>query len=135
MSLLSATQGSPERVWSVLRLLASHGGSLARDDMVAWLNPEFERVDAGVSRQPTAVTQTLDAARGLQLITTDAGVCALTCADPPESFAEFSDFIHGRLSSAAPNDPDRVILEALAWVVLAVERENGFGWLAPLSRK
>jgi len=129
MSLLSATQGSPERVWSLLRLLDAHGGTLSREELLIWLNPEFTRREGTSISQLSAANQTIQAALSLDLITADAKNYSLTGTNAPQTFLEFADVVHERLCNTDEGDPDRVLLDAYAWVVLKIEREEGFGWL------
>lgn len=130
MSLLSATQGSPERVWSLLRVLEAHGGTLGREELLVWLNPEFSRREGDVSSHSSAANQTIQAALSLDLIAGEGGSYSLTRTDVPQEFLGFADMVHQRLCNAPQGDPDRVLLEAYAWVVLKIDLEKGFGWLA-----
>lgn len=41
MSILSSTQGTPERVWSLVSLVAANDGRIERVDAANWLNPTF----------------------------------------------------------------------------------------------
>jgi hypothetical protein len=134
MSLLSSTQGSPERVWSVLRILEAHGGSLSRDELMAWLNPEFRRGLNTIQTQESAASQTILAALSLEFIVADGRIYNLTTESAPPNFLAFMDAVHARLCSVAPDDPDRVLLEAYAWVVHNTEREGSFGWLSSWKR-
>ena len=61
MSLLSSTQGTPERVLSLLQVLAAHDGQMDRADLLAWLNPAFTQKTTRAIIGPAA-EQTLGAA-------------------------------------------------------------------------
>lgn len=129
MSLLSSTQGTPERVWSLINLLQAHEGRLPRESVFEWLSPTF--VQAGqkrvISGEPDG--QAVGAATSLELVERDGASLALT-ASAPVSFQAFSDQVHARLCSIDETDPDYVVLETFAWVAVEVERRQSTGWAA-----
>lgn len=121
MSLLTDTQGTPERVWSAISAVAAEGGSLKRDDLWRWLNPPF--VNGGHPRPSdvSAPKQAVGAAASLGLLSQEGGVYALTSALPPH-YAGFSDLVHDRLVAVGPDDPDYLVLEVFAWIGFEVDR-------------
>src|SRR3546814_14492945 len=80
MSLLSSTQGTPERVWSLVSVIAGNGGTLSKADAAAWLNPGFTRNGESVQVKPTAFSQVLGAATSLGAVEADAATLRLTPA-------------------------------------------------------
>jgi len=71
MSLLSSTQGTPERVWSLVSALHANGGTLDRTETIEWLNPGFLRDGQDIRERPDALNQTLGAASSLHAIELD----------------------------------------------------------------
>ena len=134
MSLLSSTQGTPERVWSLINLLAAHGGSLSRDEIFGWLSPPFT-----AGNEPRPITgerdgQAIGAATSLDLVRREGQLYSLTGAPPP-SYPAFADQVHGRLSKVDNSDPDFVVLETFAWVVAEVERRQSTTWVLGSSNE
>lgn len=121
MSLLTDTQGTPERVWSAISAVAAEGGSLKRDDLWRWLNPPF--VSGGHPRPSdvSAPKQAVGAAASLGLLSQEGSEYALTSALPAH-YAGFSDLVHDRLVALGPDDPDYLVLEAFAWIAFEVDR-------------
>lgn len=128
MSLLSSTSGTPERVWSVVRLLDAHNGSLPRNELISWLSPPFR-----VGSLPRTVTgepdgQATGAASSLELISSDAGAYHLTSPLCP-TFEDFANQVHSRLLATPEGHPDYIVLEAFAWLVIETEREGTTSWI------
>ena len=76
MSLLSSTQGTPERVWSLIAALSASKGEIDRADAVKWLNPGFLKDNNEYSEKPDAFNQTLGAATSLGAIEAERGCFA-----------------------------------------------------------
>src|SRR5437762_5592214 len=108
MSLMSDTQGTPERVWSLVRLLGAHGGEMPRHDVKEWLDP-LERDTLG-----TAVANTIGAASSLGLVSTDNNgkSLRLEVSDLPRDIDCFSDWVHDRLAKLPGDDSDAIVLAA-----------------------
>lgn len=125
MSLLSDTQGRPERVHSLLKLLEAHGGKLGKQEIQAWLMPR-----AMGKERTTAADQTLGAAKSLGFIKAEerGAEQELTVSPVPTEPAGFGDLVHHRLLDA-PNEADRVVFEAYAAVLIRCEQEQGTAWL------
>jgi len=139
MSLLSDTQGSPERVWSLLNLLAAHGGELNRDEVIQWLVPNIRRVSGGKPIQnpppnPSAAKQTIGAATSLKLVATGTDSVQLSIPDVPSTLEAFGDLVHARLLETSTDDPDYLILQVFAWFVVQCELSAGTEWIVKLSR-
>jgi hypothetical protein len=124
MSLLSDTQGRPERVWSLVRLLDALGGRVTRDDLHSWMMPvSFRENDKSLSH----VSQTLGSARSLGLVSDEGNEIKLEL-DLPDDITAFMDLVHQRLCTPH-NEADRVLFHAYACVVLETERTRGTDWL------
>lgn len=134
MSLLSSTQGTPDRVWAVVNLLAQFPEGLTRDELLGWLSPEFKRADGPPRSASGAVGQAITAARSLSFVQQTDKLLSLS-GPIPVTFDAFADLVHERLGHLAPDKPDAVLFDALAWVILKSEQEKSFGWLATMPRK
>jgi hypothetical protein len=128
MSLLSSTQGTPERVWSAIRIVEAEGGRIGRDALWTWLNPAF--VTEGVARQISgeAERQVIGAASSLEFLTLEATDYVLT-APPLTDYAAYADEVHDRLCRTSPDHPDYIMLETFAWLGLKAEG-SGTEWAA-----
>ncbi|MED5370941.1 MAG: hypothetical protein VX899_08020 [Myxococcota bacterium] len=131
MSLLSDTQGRPERVWSLCRLLDALGGQARRDEVETWMMPASFREN---EKSLVQVRQTIGAARSLGVVRDDGSEIALQVEVLPDSLPSFSDLAHGMLRDQ-PSDADIVMMRAYACVVLETERTDGTSWLAEQSDK
>jgi hypothetical protein len=128
MSLLSSTQGTPERVWSLLVTLSACGGSLGREDAAGWMNPGFVRDGNRVQEKPDAVIQTLSAATSLGALEV-AGAEVRVLADcPVTTFAAFCDWVHDRLVRLDSGAKDAVVLETYAWLAAESDKQRGVNW-------
>ena len=134
MSLLTATQGSAERVWSLLRLLYAHPQGLSRDEIVGWMSPRFNKDAVVVEDQLSAVKQTIEAALSIEMIRHEGKAYVLN-AEPLESITQFADTVHDKLCNVAASAPDAVLLEGLAWVLVKSEKEGAFLWFSDAGRE
>src|SRR3546814_109022 len=129
MSLLSSTQGTPERVWSLVSVIAGNGGTLSKADAAAWLNPGFTRNGESVQVKPTAFSQVLGAATSLGAVEADAATLRLTPACCVTSYATFCDWVHDTLIALDSADKDAVVLETFAWLAVEADRQGAAGWI------
>lgn len=126
MSLLTDTQGTPERVWSSARAVTAAGGQLARSDLAALLNPKFLR-NGEVREIEKAHTQAIGATVSLDLIALKDGI--YTASIPLASdYGGFSDQVHDRLCALSFDDADYLILEGFAWMTLKIEQRQSMQW-------
>lgn len=121
MSLLTDTQGAPERIYSLLRLLAAHDGSMARGDVHLWLDPPFDDRE----RAASAVDQTIRAAASLDSIDNGDTVRLLWTAEDIESYSAFADRVHDRLIGIDAKDADYLLLDVYAWLLQALDDDEG----------
>lgn len=126
MSLMSDTQGTPERVWALVRLVAANGGRLPREDVRHWLDPLHS--DAG---EATAITQTVGAASSLELVNHDTTSKSLNLSinELPSDLAAFGDWVHKRLVRLSDSHSDAVVLRAFAWFVANSAKQKGMTWM------
>lgn len=136
MSILSDTQGSAERIWSLLRLLAANDGAMDRQDILNWMAPSFGSDPTfSPSGQATAATQTLGAASSLGLLKANGNVYTLAVAEVPDSIDAFADAVHRRLCEVPTEHADAVVLEAYAAILVLTERHAGTHWIRERSTK
>jgi hypothetical protein len=128
LSLLSDTQGTPERVWSLLRLLAASGGAASFADVNAWMNPDFRGGTADRDSLQGALRQTIGAASSLGLVEMTGRNQYRLKKDLPNSLDGFADLVHSRLVAADSNAADSVMFEAYGAVVALTEKHGGTGW-------
>lgn len=133
MSLLSATQGGPDQVWAVVNLLAQFPDGLNRDELSGWLSPRYRR-DGAERPASKAVLPAVNVAKDLALVRLEGHTHLLAVA-APSSMEDFSDLVHESLAGFEPHEPDAVLMEAMAWVVLKCDQEKSFGWLSDWNRK
>ncbi len=126
MSLMTDTQGTPTRVWSLISLLRAHDGELSREDVKNWLDP-FRTDTKG-----TAVQNTVGAATSLDLVefNSSTGTLRLLPNDLPDAMSGFADWVHARLVATPPEHGNSVVLEAYAWFVARCAKEKGTNWIA-----
>lgn len=130
MALLSATQGTPERVWSLLTILAAHDASMERQVLTSWLNPRFIEGGQVAKEEKTAVDQTIQAAHGLRLVdSSQRNQVRLLVGDVPEDQNAFADLVHEKLIALPADEADAVLLEAFAWQVIQVELVGSTRWI------
>lgn len=129
MSLLSSTQGTPERVWSLISLIAANDGLLGRTEAAEWLNPGFTRDGETVVEKPTAFAQTLGAATSLGAVQADKGMLLLNSSCNVGSYATFCDWVHQTLISLSNSEKDAVVLETFAWLAVESDRQGSLGWI------
>lgn len=129
MSLMSDTQGTPERVWSLVNLLHAHGGALDREGVKVWLDP------FNTDAKGTAVLNTIGAAASLDLILPDrsTGTIRLLVDGLPDTQAGFADWVHDKLIDTPPDHGNSVVLETYAWFVASSAREKGTLWIQAMS--
>lgn len=128
MSLLSSTQGTPERVWSALGALEAHGGRLEHVEFLRWLNPRFS-LKAGLrTLGGDADDQTVGAAMSLGFVRKEGSesMLGVSC---PANYGAFADLVHDRLCSIDGDDPDAVLFEVFAWIATEVEAQQSTGWI------
>lgn len=130
MSLLSSTQGTPERVWSLVALLAVNDGTLLRSDALAWLNPGFTEGGRVVSEKPTTFAQVLGAATSLGAVEAEGDYLRLAPNFPAGDFEAFCDGVHDRLAALDSAAKDAVVLETFAWLAAESDRRGGTAWVA-----
>ena len=121
MSLLSDTQGTPDRVLSLLQVLAAHDRTGTKADLLAWLNPAFVQ---GTPRSVSgaAAEQTLGAAVSLNFVSqTDVGY-QLEDGLEVATLDELAHLTHQRLLSLGAEHADAVLPQAFAFIVARSEQ-------------
>lgn len=123
MSLLTATQGTPGRVYALLRLLHEAGEALPTDTIAGWLVPRNLTGKEEVTRPKEALEQTISAARSLCLISDSSPVSLSVTV--PDTIEDFTDLAHHQLCALPADDANAVVLKVYAWFVIRVEQDPG----------
>lgn len=131
MALLAATQGTPERIWAIAKVLEAHGGSAPRGELQQWLRPRWDGItdSARDDKDRGLVSQALQAASGLGLIRGRDPVDLLVTGLPSE-IGGFSDLVHDLLLAQPEESADADILHAYACVVIQTEKLGNRQWLS-----
>jgi hypothetical protein len=135
MSILSRPQGLPERVWSLVSGFSAIGGQADRATFEALINPGFLKDGITVQTKANLASDTLGAASSLGLVSYDRSRAALLMESPCDSASEFADHIHDHLLHLPPEDTNKVLLEAYAWIAAESDRIGDLGWIYDLDRK
>jgi hypothetical protein len=128
VSLLSSTQGTPERVWSAIRVVEAEGGRIGREDLWTWLNPDFRLNGAPRDNSDKAERQVISAASSLELLTLEGRDYVLN-APALDSYEAYADLVHDRLCRLPTDHADFILLETFAWLGLKAE-SSGTEWAA-----
>jgi hypothetical protein len=124
MSLMTDIQGTPERVWALVKLLGAQGPELPRASIRNWMDP-FDSDPKG-----TALGNTISACASLGFVETDSQSVRLTIGDMPNDIDAFADRVHTRLKETPSDHGDSIVLEVLAWFVARSAKEQGTTWVA-----
>lgn len=132
MALLSATQGTPERLWAIVSIVAAHGGSMARSDLQHWLKPR----PGGLSEEGRddkdrgLVNQAVQAASGLGLVKSQQDQIELQIASLPTDIEGFADIVHSLLAGQPAGAPDGDLFDAFACAVVQTEKLGNRQWFS-----
>jgi hypothetical protein len=130
MSILSSTQGTPERVWSLIVALSAGGGTLQRSEAADLLNPRF--IQDGQIVQDEGFNQTLGAATSLgvvQVDEVDKAILRLNSSCLANDYITFGDWVHDRFISLNSGEKDAVLLQTYAWIAVESHRQNSVRWI------
>ena len=135
MSLLSSTQGTPERVWSLIAAVLAGGGTIDRAEAVSWLNPGFMKDNSEYREKPEAFNQTLGAATSLGAVEAEKGALRVGSTFHADGYLDFADWTHDRLVALSNDEKDAVLLETYAWVAVESDRQGSIGWVQDWTRE
>lgn len=131
MSLLTNTQGSPERVWSTLAGLATFGEQ-SRAELESLLNPGF--LKPGLEPVKTVnIRQVIGAASSLGAVEGDRTSAMTALKASALSQVEMSDWMHDVLCAFEPHNKDAVILETFAWLVARSDQAASMSWIHEMN--
>lgn len=116
MSILSSTQGTPERVWSLVSLIAAQDGQMDKTEASDWLNPGFIKDKQKVIEKSEAFGQVLGAATSIGAVEAEGKLLKLNPTCPTTDLSGFADWCHNQLCALTSDQKDAVILETYAWV-------------------
>ncbi len=134
MSLLTSTQGTPERTLSLIQVLAAHDGRLPRSELLAWLDPAIGR-DVSSVGSSTAADNTLGAASSLDFAKPSGGHYILEAGLNVRDLDHFADLTHQRLLTLTEDKADSVLLRAFAYFVARAEQAKSTAWLHSATNK
>ncbi len=132
MSVFSDTQGTPERVYALMRLIEAAGPSLPRKVAADLFDP---KVALGwiAEEGRSDFVQTLSAAESLGLIEETNGALTIVGGAAPPTYLDFGDIVHAHLVTASPDNPNGTVLDAFSLFVERLEAEGNGQWLATVS--
>jgi hypothetical protein len=132
MALLAATQGTPERLWAIVKVVAAHGGTIPRAELQQWLKPRWGGISdpAREEKDRSLVNQTLQAASGIGLIETSREKVDLLVSSLPADISEFADLVHELLLAQLEHSSDSDILDAFACAAVETELRLNRQWLS-----
>ncbi|PWE53639.1 hypothetical protein DEM27_24120 [Metarhizobium album] len=128
MSMLSSTQGTSERVWSLIALLREHDGKISRADAAAWLNPEFLKDGQTIGEKSGTFGQVLGAATSMGAVTLVGPELQLNPTCEPDTYDQLADWLYHHLIELPSQDKDAVFLELFAWLVCESAKRQTAGW-------
>lgn len=132
MALLSATQGTPERLWAIVSIIAAHGGSMSRGDLQHWLKPRpGGRADeARDDKDRGLVNQAVQAASGLGLVKSQQDQIELQVGSLPSDIGGFADLVHALLAEQPAGAPDGDLFDAFACAAVQTEKLGNRQWFS-----
>lgn len=134
MSIFSDTQGTPERVYALMRLIEAVGDPVSRKVAADLLDPKFS-LGRSVDHERSDFTQTFRAAVSLGLVEEVDGVLTNAGNLVPPTYLQFGDLVHARLVAAPLDDPNSVALDAFALFADRLEVDGDGQWLATASNE
>lgn len=135
MSVLARPQGLPERVWSLVAGLSAIGGRADRATFEALINPGFVKDGNLIQSNAKLAGDTLGAASSLGLVAYDKAEASLLLGQALASAGDLADHLHDHLLRLPPEDTNKVLLEAYAWIVAESDRTGDLCWIYDLDRK
>ncbi len=131
MSLLTNTQGSPERVWSALAGLATFGEQ-PRAELESLLNPGYLKPGLDPVKIVN-IRQVIGAASSLGGLEADRATATTEVKAAGFSQAEMADWMHDVLCGLEGDHKDGVILETYAWMVARSDQAGSMAWMNEMS--
>lgn len=130
MSLLTDTQGTPERVWSALSALASLGEQ-PRPELERLLNPG---VKPGLELVKTVnIRQVIGAAASIGGIDGDRTSAATDLTTSVLTQTKMADWMHDILCDLEPDHKNAVILETYAWLAARSDKSGSMAWMHEMN--
>ena len=117
MSILSSTQGTPERVYAIIQA-SRQAPALAVDELFTLFNPGVA-IDGEIRERPKAIIDNVQDVSKIMGLGEDAS---------PMSFISWSDEVHDRLLTLADDDLDAVVLRSYAWIVAESYKRRNVSW-------
>jgi hypothetical protein len=131
LSLLTNTQGSPERVWSTLAALSTFGEQ-PRAELERLLNPGHLKPGLDVVKTVN-IRQVIGAASSLGAVDGDRASAATDLTASTLSHQQMADWMHDALCALEPDHKDAVILETYAWLAARSDKAGSMAWMHELN--
>ncbi|KQY25906.1 hypothetical protein ASD32_25840 [Rhizobium sp. Root483D2] len=131
--MLSSTQGTSERVWSLIALLREHDGKISRAEAAAWLNPEFLKDGQTVGEKSGTFGQIQGAATSMGAASLVGQELQLNPACEAETYDQFADWLYRQLIELTPQEKDALFLELFAWMMCESAKRQTSGWLIGMT--
>jgi len=129
MSMLSSTQGTSERVWSLIALLREYDGKIGRADAAAWLNPSFVKDGQAIGEKSNTFGQVQGAATSMGAVSLVGQELHLNPVCEAETYDQFADWLYRHLIELPPHEKDALFLELYAWMMCESAKRQTSGWL------
>ncbi|CAN7751657.1 hypothetical protein [Rhizobium sp. LjRoot258] len=133
MSMLSSTQGTSERVWSLIALLREYDGKISRAEAAAWLNPEFLREGQTIGEKTGTFGQVLGAATSMGAVSLVGQELQLNPSCEADTYDQLSDWLYRQLIELPSQEKDAVFLETFAWVMCESAKRQTSGWILEMT--
>lgn len=135
MSLLSDTQYTPQRIYSLLRLLEAQDGPMGFDTIVTWFKPRARGFEQrGNEEDQSSIRQLIGATTSLGFIESPSQNRYRLSIVVPATLEGFADLAHEHLIGVGWDDADSVVLEAYAAVVVLTELDQQTSWLDAVAK-
>lgn len=129
MSMLSSTQGTSERVWSLIALLREYDGKISRADAAAWLNPAFVKDGQTIGEKSGTFAQVQGAATSMGAVSLVGQELQLNPACEADTYDKFADWLYRQLTELPSQEKDALFLELFAWIMCESAKRQTSGWL------
>lgn len=133
MSMLSSTQGTSERVWSLIALLREHDGKISRAEAAAWLNPEFSKDGQTIGEKAGTFNAVLGAATSMGAVTYVGPELQLNLTCEADTYDQLADWLFRQLTELSPQEKDALFLELFAWMMCESAKRQTSGWLIGMT--
>jgi len=112
---------------ALLRLLRAAGGTMHRDELQMWLQPDAKEYKGGL------LEGTIGVATSLGYVHTIGSQVGIVYGGSLESPSILADAVHARLRECGEDDVDRVVFQTFAWFAVECDRRSGTAWISEMT--